>query len=164
MANAGQIRVLIADDHTMVRQALRNALQAFPNIEVVGEAGDGDEAVVATAKLQPKVVVMDVNMAKMDGITATRLIKAQHQGDCSDWTLRRFERLPVSRIEECRSLSGPQQGERPCTTCTVRSNRLQRELAITPLNLILGRVSLAARGSSLARINTECWDSRCFMR
>ena len=79
MANAGQIRVLIADDHTMGRQALRNALQAFPNIEVVGEAGDGDEAVVATAKLQPKVVVMDINMAKMDGITATRLIKAQHQ-------------------------------------------------------------------------------------
>ena len=76
MANAGQIRVLIADDHTMVRQALRNALQAFPNIDVVGEAGDGDEAVVATAKLQPKVVVMDINMAKMDGITATRLIKA----------------------------------------------------------------------------------------
>ena len=79
MAHAGQIRVLIADDHTMVRQALRNALQAFPNIDVVGEAGDGDEAVAATAKLQPEVVVMDVNMAKMDGITATRLIKAQHQ-------------------------------------------------------------------------------------
>jgi DNA-binding NarL/FixJ family response regulator len=79
MTKAGQIRVLIADDHTMVRQALRNALQAYPNIEVVGEAGDEDEAVIATAKLQPKVVVMDVNMARMDGITATRLIKAQHQ-------------------------------------------------------------------------------------
>ena len=46
MAHVGQIRVLIADDHTMVRQALGKALQVFPHIEVVGEAGDGDEAVV----------------------------------------------------------------------------------------------------------------------
>jgi hypothetical protein len=49
VAHVGQIRVLIADDHTMVRQALGNALQAFPSIEVVAKAGDGDEAVVATA-------------------------------------------------------------------------------------------------------------------
>jgi DNA-binding NarL/FixJ family response regulator len=107
MAHAGQIRVLIADDHTMVRQALRNALQAFPNIDVVGEAGDGDEAVAPTAKLQPEVVMMDVNMAKMDGLTATRLIKAQHQEIAVNRTFRRFKGLPVSLAEECRSLSGP---------------------------------------------------------
>jgi DNA-binding NarL/FixJ family response regulator len=45
---------------------------------LVGEAGDGDEAVAAAARLQPSIVVMDINMSKMDGVTATRLIKTQH--------------------------------------------------------------------------------------
>jgi DNA-binding NarL/FixJ family response regulator len=78
MTKAGLIRVVIADDHAMIRQGLRSALQAYPNIEVVGEAGDGDEVVLAASKLQPAIIVMDINMPKMDGITATRLIKAQH--------------------------------------------------------------------------------------
>ena len=62
----------------MVRQGLRSALQAYPNIQVVGEAADGEEAVLCAAQIQPAVVVMDINMSKMDGITATRLIKTQH--------------------------------------------------------------------------------------
>ncbi len=62
----------------MMRQGLCGILHDCPNIEVVGEAGDGDEAVTATSKLQPTVVLMDINMGKMDGITATRLIKARH--------------------------------------------------------------------------------------
>jgi len=78
MAKTGLIRVLLADDHTIVRQGLRSALESYPNIEVVGEVGDGDEAVAAAARLQPSVVVMDIHMPKMDGVTATRLIKAQH--------------------------------------------------------------------------------------
>jgi len=78
MAKAAPIRVVLADDHAMIRQGLRSALEAYPNIEVVGEAGDGDEAVLAASKLQPAIIVMDINMSKMDGITATRLIKMQH--------------------------------------------------------------------------------------
>ena len=78
MVQAVHIRVLLADDQPMVRQALRSALQDYPNIEVVGEASDGDEAVAAASKLQPSVVVMDISMSKMDGITATRLIKTQY--------------------------------------------------------------------------------------
>jgi len=78
MVQAVHIRVLLADDQPMVRQALRSALQDYPNIEVVGEASDGDEAVAAASKLQPSVIVMDISMSKMDGITATRLIKTQH--------------------------------------------------------------------------------------
>jgi DNA-binding NarL/FixJ family response regulator len=78
MAKSGQIRVLIADDHQMMRKGLCDALQEYPNIEVVGEVSHGDEAVTATLELQPNVVLMDINMAIMDGITATRLIKAQH--------------------------------------------------------------------------------------
>jgi DNA-binding NarL/FixJ family response regulator len=75
---AKPIRVLVVDDHTIVRQSLRNLLDSYPNIQVVGEARDGEEAVANAAKLQPAVVVMDISMSKMDGITATRLIKAQH--------------------------------------------------------------------------------------
>ena len=79
MTNAKPIQVLLVDDHTIIRQSLRSLLDSYPNIQVVGEARDGEEAVSIAGKLQPTVVVMDVNMTKMDGITATRLIKAQYQ-------------------------------------------------------------------------------------
>ena len=72
------IRVLVVDDHAMVRQGLRCTLEAYPGIEVVGEASDGEEVLASIAKLQPTVVVMDVVMPKMDGIAATRLIKTQY--------------------------------------------------------------------------------------
>ena len=78
MVIARTIRVLLVDDHTLVRQGLRSALEAYPNIDVVGEADDGEEAVASAAKLQPAVVVMDINMVKMNGIAATRLLKTQH--------------------------------------------------------------------------------------
>jgi DNA-binding NarL/FixJ family response regulator len=72
------IRVLLVDDHAMVRETLGSALRAYANIEVVGEARDGDEALACMERLKPAVVVMDINMSRMDGITATRLIKAQY--------------------------------------------------------------------------------------
>ena len=104
MAKVGLIRVLLADDHAMVRQGLRSALQAYLNIEVVGEAGDGDEAVAVASKLQPTIVVMDINMSKMDGITATRLIKLQHPhivvigltADLKDYQILILEDTPAS--------------------------------------------------------------------
>jgi NarL family two-component system response regulator LiaR len=72
------IRVLVVDDHAMVRQGLRCTLETYPGIEVVGEASDGDEVLASIEKVQPTVVVMDIVMPKMDGIAATRLIKAQY--------------------------------------------------------------------------------------
>ena len=78
MVGNATIRVLLVDDHPTVRQTLRSVLQSHSNIEVVGEATDGEEALVRVEDLQPAVVVMDIYMGKMDGITATRLIKAQH--------------------------------------------------------------------------------------
>jgi DNA-binding NarL/FixJ family response regulator len=77
VATPGPIRVVLVDDHTMIRQGLRTVLQSYPNINVVGEASDGEEAVVKVRNLQPSVVVMDIAMPKMDGITATRLVKTQ---------------------------------------------------------------------------------------
>jgi len=78
MATANLIRVLLVDDHVMVRQGLRNVLQAYPNIEVVGEAGNGEEAVAMVGKIHTAIVVMDIIMPKMDGIAATRLIKTNY--------------------------------------------------------------------------------------
>ena len=77
-SKARSIRVLLVDDHAMVRQGLRCTLEAYPSIEVVGEASDGEEVLACIAKVQPTVVVMDIVMPKMDGIAATRLIKTQY--------------------------------------------------------------------------------------
>src|SRR2546428_7558189 len=71
-----KIRVLIADDHGVVRQGLRAFLEAQSDIEVVGEAGDGSEAVRLADDLRPDVLVMDVVMPRLDGIEAIRRIRA----------------------------------------------------------------------------------------
>ena|SRR5689334_5922864 len=69
------IRVLLADDHTMVREGIRSVLESYPDIEVVGEASDGEEAFQMVGELCPAVVVMDINMPKLNGIEATAKIK-----------------------------------------------------------------------------------------
>lgn len=69
-----KIRILLADDHTMVRQGFRMILAAQPDMEIVGEAGNGREAIELTEQLHPDVVVMDVAMPELNGIEATRRI------------------------------------------------------------------------------------------
>ncbi|MGE3976924.1 MAG: PAS domain S-box protein [Nitrospira sp.] len=71
------VPVLLVDDHAMVRQGLRSVLDAYPDIQVIGEARDGAEAVKLVEKLRPQVVVMDINMPKMNGIEATMQIKTK---------------------------------------------------------------------------------------
>lgn len=73
------IRVLIADDHPVVRAGLRDMLSAQPDFDVIAEAVNGAEAVTLTIRLQPHVVLMDLRMPEMDGVTAIARIKAQHQ-------------------------------------------------------------------------------------
>ncbi len=69
------IRVLVADDHHLVRQGLRALLQTYPEVEVIGEASTGQEAIELTEKLQPDVVVMDLSMPRLDGVqAATRIL------------------------------------------------------------------------------------------
>lgn len=71
-----KIRVLLADDHALVRQGFRLILSAQPDIEIVGEAGNGRETLELVEELRPDVVVMDVAMPEMNGIEATRRLTA----------------------------------------------------------------------------------------
>jgi two-component system invasion response regulator UvrY len=68
------MRVLIADDHAVVRRSLTQVLASEPDLEVVGEASDGSSAVRLTKELQPDIVIMDVVMPQLNGIEATRQI------------------------------------------------------------------------------------------
>ena len=71
------IRVLITDDHKVVRRGLRGFLELDPELEVVGEASNGEEAVELVRRLEPDVVLMDLLMPVMDGIEATRVIRSE---------------------------------------------------------------------------------------
>ena len=73
-----RIRVLIVDDHAMVRRGMRDFLDLHPDLEVVGEAADGEAALEATDTLRPDVVVMDLMLPVLDGIAATAQLKARH--------------------------------------------------------------------------------------
>ena len=78
-----KIRVLIADDHSLVRSGIRLLLEGYPDIEVVGVAGSGREAIDEAARLQPDVVLMDIAMSDLSGLEATQEIR---------------ERVPHTRI------------------------------------------------------------------
>ena len=73
-------RVLLVDDHAMVRQGLRSILETYPDLEVVAEAADGMEAVDSALSKQPDVVVMDINLPRLNGIDATKRIKKDAPG------------------------------------------------------------------------------------
>lgn len=68
--------MLLVDDHPMVREGLKGLLCGYTDIAIIGEAWDGEEAIAFVDKLRPDCVIMDVNMPKIDGIEATRRIKA----------------------------------------------------------------------------------------
>lgn len=73
-----RVRVLLVDDHAIVRQGLRSVLESCPDIEVVGEAADGKESLVCIEQVWPSVIVMDLNMPRMNGIDATAIIKSRY--------------------------------------------------------------------------------------
>ncbi len=74
----GIIRVLIVEDHPEIRLVIRSVLKRYPNLQVVGEAGDGAEGVQCVERLHPSLVLMDVNMPRMNGVESTRRIKDRY--------------------------------------------------------------------------------------
>ena len=74
MTEPRTIRVMIVDDHPIVRDGLKNLLLAFDDLELVGEAGDGSQAVACCRKNQPDVILMDMVMPGIDGVAATRAV------------------------------------------------------------------------------------------
>jgi DNA-binding NarL/FixJ family response regulator len=75
---SGAKKVLLVDDHALMRQGVRSLLEQHSDLTIVGEASNGLQAVQYARTLQPHVIVMDLNMPQMDGVQATRLIKAEH--------------------------------------------------------------------------------------
>lgn len=72
----GRVRILLVDDHELFREGLANLIEAQPDLEVVGQAGDGFEALTLARDLEPDLIVMDITMPLCDGVEATRRIRA----------------------------------------------------------------------------------------
>jgi NarL family two-component system response regulator LiaR len=77
MTDVAPIRILIADDHAMVREGIRSFIEVNPDLEVVGEAADGVEAVEQALALQPDIMLMDIMMPRLDGIGAIKRLKEE---------------------------------------------------------------------------------------
>ena len=87
MLNEVQIRVMLVDDHAMVRRGLAAFLKVYADLELCGEADSGEEAVRVCAELKPDVVLMDLVMGELDGAAATRQIRQacpENSGNCVD--------------------------------------------------------------------------------
>lgn len=72
-----KVTILLAEDHVVVRESVRQLLEREPNLKVIGEAGDGEEAVRVARELKPDVIIMDIALPKLNGIEATKQIKKQ---------------------------------------------------------------------------------------
>ncbi|HEY6073729.1 MAG TPA: response regulator transcription factor, partial [Anaerolineales bacterium] len=80
MSSSQPIRVMLVDDHAMVRRGLATFLKVFDDLELAGEADNGETAIQLCAQVQPDVILMDLMMPGMDGTTTTRLIRQQFPG------------------------------------------------------------------------------------
>jgi len=78
ISSKGKIRTLLADDHTVMREGLARLLSQEPDMEIVGQAGDGQEAVEIANQLMPDIILMDLSMPRLNGIEATKIIHQQH--------------------------------------------------------------------------------------
>jgi DNA-binding NarL/FixJ family response regulator len=95
-----KITVLIADDHRLFAEALEAILSAEPEIEVVGRARNGEEAVAQALELEPDVILMDIAMPVVDGVEATKRIREQHAQACVLMLTGSNSRTDVARARE----------------------------------------------------------------
>jgi DNA-binding NarL/FixJ family response regulator len=96
----GKIRVLIVDDHRLFAEALDAILASEPEIEVVGRAGNGEEAVEQALELQPDVILMDIAMPVVDGVEATKRIREHVPGACILMLTGSNSRADVARARD----------------------------------------------------------------
>src|SRR5215213_7468172 len=76
----GPTRLAIVDDHELARESLQNMLADEPDIEIVGEAANGRQALLLCSRLRPDLILMDVRMPEMDGLAATKEVKERYPG------------------------------------------------------------------------------------
>ena len=95
-----KIRVLIADDHRLFAEALHAILASEPEIEVVGRARNGEEAVQLALELRPNVILMDIAMPVVDGVEATKRIRASQEGACVLMLTGSNSRTDIARARE----------------------------------------------------------------
>ncbi len=131
MTNETLIRVVIADDHDVVRQGLQVFLRAFADLEFVGEARNGQEAVELCESLHPHVVLMDVTMPMMDGIEATRRI------------VQKYPSIKVLGLTSSSDGSTVQSMMAAGATGYILKNAGARELADAIRSVFAGRYTLA---------------------
>ena len=122
------MRVLIADDHGVVRGGLRLLLDRQPGVEVVGEAADGAEAVAATLALRPDLAILDVAMPKLTGLQAAREIKLQAPGvDVLMLSMHDDERYLFDALRRApRATSSSTRPTRPSSTRSTPSGAASR--------------------------------------
>ena len=136
------ITVLLVDDHALVRRGFRRLLEDEPDIKVIGEAGNGREAVELTSQLRPKVVVMDYAMPELDGVQATNEIRRQTP-ESSVLMLEHARGRKLST--ECNGSRSvrirPEERDRrrPCTGNPKGRGRLSSTAFLQPRQPILGR-------------------------
>ncbi len=138
-----RIRILIVDDHQLVRAGLRTMLEFEPDFNVVGEVGDPREAMASVAELDPEIVLMDIKMPGMSGIELTRLLK-EKRPDCSVVILTFYDEYLTQAIEAGADGYLQKDIKREELVRAIRAAHEGR----SPLNLSLSQDRLAALGAA----------------
>ncbi len=134
-----RIRILIVDDHQLVRAGLRTMLELEPDFKVVGEVGDPRQALASVTELDPEIVLMDIQMPEMSGIELTRLLK-EKRPDCSIVILTLYDEYLTQAIEAGADGYLQKDIKREELVRAIRAAHEGR----SPLNLSLGQDRLAA--------------------